>query len=82
VVDVRVEAFIASLNDAVMTATPVAPFKGFVELTVGATVSPGDTGLVASEPHPAIVPRRTTSAHGAKYFVRRFMWISLQLQSE
>jgi hypothetical protein len=37
---VIVEAFIASLNDAVMAATPVAPSMGFVELTVGATVSP------------------------------------------
>ena len=65
-----VEAFIASLNDAVMTATPVAPFTGLVDITVGATVSPeGLTGLSFSE-HPIIATIRATNGHTAILLVR------------
>jgi hypothetical protein len=63
---VSVEAFIASLNDAVMIATPVAPLTGLVELTVGATVSPAGAVGLSSEPHPAIATSRTASGHAAK----------------
>lgn len=67
---VIVEAFIASLNDAVMTATPVAPSAGLVEVTVGATVSTGGTGSSEDEPHPAIATSSTASGHAAKWLVR------------
>jgi hypothetical protein len=64
---VIVEAFIASLNDAVMTATPVAPLPGLVALTVGAmTSTKGALGLLLSEPHPAITSSSDASAHAAK----------------
>jgi hypothetical protein len=61
------EAFIASLNDAVMTATPVAPLSGLVELTVGAmTSTTGALGLLLSEPHPAIATNIAVSDKAAK----------------
>jgi hypothetical protein len=62
---VIVEAFIASLNDAVMTATPVAPLAGFVELTVGATVSPPGPAGLSSEPQPAAEISSTASPEKA-----------------
>src|SRR5689334_22481684 len=52
VVALIVEALIASLNEAVMTATPTAPLAGLVERTVGATVSV--FGPVGSDEQPAI----------------------------
>jgi hypothetical protein len=64
---VIVEASIGSLNEAVMTATFVAPFSGFVELTAGATVSPpGPAGLSESEPHPAIATSDAISEQATK----------------
>ena len=63
------EAFIASLNVAVMTATPVAPLAGLVELTVGATVSPGDVGL-SSSPHPAATARSSANGSAMKLLFR------------
>jgi hypothetical protein len=70
---VIVEAFIASLNDTVMIATPVAPLTGLVDSTVGATVSPdGLTGLSALDPHPAIATIRATNGATA-LLVRKCM---------
>jgi hypothetical protein len=67
---VIVEAFIASLNDAVMIATPVAPFTGLVDITVGATVSPeGLTGL-SLDPHPTRATIRATNGHTTTLLVR------------
>jgi hypothetical protein len=66
---VIVEAFIGSLNDTVMTATPVAPLRGLVELTVGARVSVG----FVDESHPAITTTSTASGHAEKHFVRRYI---------
>jgi hypothetical protein len=71
VVVVMVEAFIASLHVAVMTATPVAPLTGLVELTVGATVSPpGPLGFLSDELHPAIAIRSATNGKPIKLRVR------------
>jgi hypothetical protein len=70
---VIVEAVIGSLSDAVMTATPVAPFAGLVELTVGASVSaPGPLGL-SSDEHPAIAIRITASGSADKMLLRGFI---------
>jgi hypothetical protein len=72
VVDEIVEAAIGSLNVAVMTATPVAPLRGFVDVTVGAVLSPiGDTG--SSLPHPAETARSMGSARAAKRVIRGFI---------
>jgi hypothetical protein len=67
-----VEAFIASLSDAVMTATPVAPFAGLVELTVGAMLSPpGPLGFLSDELHPAIAIRNTANGNTALILLLR-----------
>jgi len=72
---VIVEAVIASLIDAVMIATPVAPFAGFVELTVGAVVSvPGPVEL--SESHPAIAINITANGNAVRKPLRGFIRIS------
>jgi hypothetical protein len=69
---VIVEVNIASLNDAVMTATPVAPLSGLVELTVGAKVSAtGEIGLESLHPAPTI--RSTASGIAAMLLVRKCM---------
>jgi len=63
---VIVEAFIASLNEAVMTATPTPPLRGLVALTVGAVVSPGGPVTFSGAEHPTIAISMTTSDHAAK----------------
>jgi hypothetical protein len=62
-----VEDIIASLNVAVMTATPVAPFRGFVEFTVGAVVSTtGEVGDLLLPKQPAETARSRGSAITAR----------------
>jgi hypothetical protein len=70
---VIVEASIASLNDAVITASPVAPLIGFVEFTVGAVVSDeGPLGLLEDELHPAIPIRAPIRKKSARKPCDRF----------
>jgi len=62
VVVLIVEASIASLNAEVMTATPVAPFAGFVELTVGGVASGGGpAGPLSSFLHPPTMATDTNT---------------------
>jgi hypothetical protein len=57
-----------------MTATPVAPLAGLVELTVGAVVSPpGATGLLSSELHPAIAIMNIAAVNAVKPTLRRYI---------
>jgi hypothetical protein len=74
VAEVIVEAVIGSLNVAVMTATPVAPLMGLVDVTIGAVVSlPGDVGLPLSLLHPAETASSSASARMAELLVRSLL---------
>jgi hypothetical protein len=66
-----VDAIIASLNETVITATPVAPLAGFVELIVGAVVSTvGLTVFLLDAPHPAITTSSAASGIAMRLRVR------------
>jgi hypothetical protein len=74
---VKVEAFIASLNDAVMTETFIAPSTGLVDVTVGASVSGASgMGTVLDVIQPAATTNIAAIERAAKLRVWNFIEIS------